>query len=92
MRKRQSKLWEILKGIKRINRRIEGRGPDGEIRITDAVEELAQHDEVYALKIEGEYHDTGNPMAYLKTLVTFALNDEEYGADIRQFLKHKLDE
>ena len=67
-------------------------GPDGEIRITDAVEELAQSDDVFALRIEGEYHDTGNPMAYLKTLVTFALNDEEYGPEIKEFLKHKLDE
>lgn len=67
-------------------------GPDGEIRITDAVEELAQSDDVYALRINGEYHDTGNPMAYLKTLVTFALKDEQYGPELRDFLQHKIDE
>lgn len=66
-------------------------GPDGEVRITDAVEELAQSDDVFALTIDGEYHDTGNPVAYLKTLIEFSLNDPEYGVIIRDFLKHKLD-
>lgn len=67
-------------------------GPDGEIRITDAVEELAQTEDVYALKIDGEYHDTGNPGAYLRTLVTFALKDEQHGDSLREFLQHKLKE
>jgi UTP--glucose-1-phosphate uridylyltransferase len=66
-------------------------GDDGEIRITDAVEELARVDEVYALKIDGDYHDTGNPSAYLRTLVTLALNDEKYGQSLEEFLRRKLD-
>jgi UTP--glucose-1-phosphate uridylyltransferase len=66
-------------------------GPDGEVRITDAVEELAQSDNVYALTIDGEYHDTGNPLAYLKTLIEISLNDKEYGLLLREFLEQKLD-
>jgi UTP--glucose-1-phosphate uridylyltransferase len=66
-------------------------GPDGEVRITDAVEELAQTDDVFALTIDGEYHDTGNPLAYLKTLIDFSLNDPDYGEKIREFLEQKLD-
>lgn len=66
-------------------------GPDGEIRITDAVEELASQDDVYALKIDGEYHDTGNPMAYLKTSITFALQDDNYGPELRDFLQKQLE-
>jgi UTP--glucose-1-phosphate uridylyltransferase len=66
-------------------------GPDGEIRITDAVEELAQTDDVYALKIDGEYHDTGNPGAYLKTLIELALKDEQYGLELKEFLRQKID-
>ncbi len=64
---------------------------DGEIRVPDAVDELAKSEDVYALKIDGEYHDTGNPGAYLKTLIDFSLNDPNYGDELREFLKQKLD-
>jgi UTP--glucose-1-phosphate uridylyltransferase len=66
-------------------------GPDGEIRIPDAIEVLSEHNEVYGLKIEGEYHDTGNPEAYLKTLIEVTLKDPKHGAMLEEFLRHKLD-
>jgi UTP--glucose-1-phosphate uridylyltransferase len=66
-------------------------GPDGEIRISDAFEELAQSTDVYGLKIEGEYHDTGNPEAYMKTLIEVTLKDPKHGPVLKEFLKHKLE-
>jgi UTP--glucose-1-phosphate uridylyltransferase len=66
-------------------------GPDGEIRIPDAVEELSKQSEVYGLVIEGEYHDTGNPEAYLKTLIEVTLKDPTHGEMLREFLQNKLD-
>lgn len=66
-------------------------GPDGEVKIADAVEELAQNSEVYGLKIIGEYHDTGNPEAYLKTLIDVTLKDPKHGDMLRQFLEQKFD-
>jgi len=65
-------------------------GPDGEIRITDAVEELAQNEDVHALTIEGEYHDTGNPEAYLKTLLDISLQDDKIKAMLSDYLRGKL--
>ncbi len=67
-------------------------GTGGEIQIADAVEGLAKTEGFSGRVIEGDYHDTGNPMAYLRTLVTFALKDDEYGPELRDFLQHKLSE
>jgi len=66
-------------------------GPDGEIRIPDAIEVLSEQNDVYGLKIEGEYHDTGNPEAYLKTLIEVTLKDPKHGTMLKEFLRHKLD-
>lgn len=66
-------------------------GPDGEIRISDGFEELAGSREAYGLKIEGEYHDTGNPEAYIETLVDVTLKDPKLGEKFRNFLVQKLD-
>ena len=65
-------------------------GPDGEIRINDAFQELAERDPLYGLKIDGEYHDTGNPGAYIKTLIDITLQDTEYGGMLREYLQRKL--
>lgn len=35
----------------------------------------------------GQYYDTGNKMEYLKTVIEFALKNEEIGQDIREYLK-----
>jgi UTP--glucose-1-phosphate uridylyltransferase len=61
-------------------------GPDGEIRITDAVEELALSEDVFALKIDGEYHDTGNPEVYLETLINVSLKNPKIGPKLRDYL------
>ena len=65
-------------------------GPDGEVRITDGVEELADEEDVYGLVIKGEYHDTGNPEAYLKTLIDLSLEHDKLGDTLREYLRGKL--
>ncbi len=65
-------------------------GPDGEVRINDAFTELAEKKPLYGLEIDGEYHDTGNPGAYLQTLIDIALEDEEYGPMLRDHLRGKM--
>lgn len=61
--------------------------PDGEIRIPDAINELAQRSPVYGRVIDGIYHDTGNPELYLQTIVQVALHDEKLGESFRSYLK-----
>ncbi len=65
-------------------------GDDGEIRISDTIETLALTDTIYGLEIEGEYHDTGNPVAYLKTLLDVTLKDPKYGELLKEYLKTVL--
>lgn len=65
-------------------------GPDGEVRVPDAVDELAAEEDVYGLVVEGDYHDTGNPEAYLKTLIDLSLEHDKLGDTLREYLRGKL--
>jgi UTP--glucose-1-phosphate uridylyltransferase len=65
-------------------------GPDGEIRINDAFTELAEQGALYGFTINGEYHDTGNPDAYLRTVVDIALKDPKTADMLRSHLRGKL--
>ena len=60
---------------------------DGEIRVPDSVNDLAQTDEVYGCFIEGDYHDTGSPELYLETIVDIALKDPELGPRFKKYLQ-----
>ncbi len=62
-------------------------GKGGEIQLTDAIRLLLREEKVYAFKIEGKAYDTGNPLDYLKTLISFALRREDIGRDLREFIK-----
>jgi UTP--glucose-1-phosphate uridylyltransferase len=46
---------------------------------------------VYALEIQnGHYHDTGNKLEYIKTVVDFALQRDDIGPALREYLRHRL--
>lgn len=62
----------------------------GEIEITDAISTLAKHQGLTGKIIEGKYHDTGNPLAYLQTQVDIALEHKEYGYAFEAYLRKKL--
>ena len=63
---------------------------DCELRINDAFQELAQKSPLRGRIIEGDYHDTGNPGAYLRTLFDIALEDLEYGEMLRKHLRGRI--
>lgn len=65
-------------------------GPDGEIRITDAINELALTKPVYGCLIDGKYHDTGNPRQYLESIVDVALDHPKLGAEFEAYLRSRL--
>jgi UTP--glucose-1-phosphate uridylyltransferase len=47
--------------------------------------------DVWALEIkDGKFYDTGNKLEYLKTVVDFALESEEFGPDFKQYLHDKI--
>jgi UTP--glucose-1-phosphate uridylyltransferase len=46
---------------------------------------------VYALEIQnGRYYDTGNKLEYVKTVVDFALEREDIGPQLRDYLRNRL--
>jgi UTP--glucose-1-phosphate uridylyltransferase len=65
--------------------------PDsGEIVLGDGLNELARTSEVYGRRIDGVWHDTGDPFRYLKAVTDMALESADYGDKFREFLKNRL--
>ena len=62
----------------------------GEVEMATAIDLLSKSDDVYGLVIEGDYHDTGSPELYIQTLLDIALQDEDYGDVMREYLRSKL--
>ena len=63
-------------------------GKGGEIWLTDAVNTLSQHREVFAREAQGlKYFDCGNKLEYMKAMVEFGLEREDLGNDFRTYLK-----
>ncbi len=67
-------------------------GKGGELWLADAVDKLGQQEPVYARLINGTYHDCGNILEYLKTVVHFGLNDPAYGDELRVWVEGRLQE
>jgi UTP--glucose-1-phosphate uridylyltransferase len=67
------------------------RGAGGEIQLTDGIALLiAEGHPVHVVVHRGSRHDLGNPGGYLKAAVDFALDRDDYGPDLRQWLVARL--
>ena len=62
-------------------------GKNGEIQLTDALRVLAKRAPMYALEIEGQRHDAGEKLGFLKATVEFALKNPTLGRPFSQYLK-----
>lgn len=65
-------------------------GRNGEIQLTDALQELATGPiagGVYGVVFRGRRYDTGDKLDYLKTIVQFAVDRDDLGPDFRQWLR-----
>jgi UTP--glucose-1-phosphate uridylyltransferase len=66
-------------------------GAGGEIQITDAIALLiAEGHPVHVVVHRGSRHDLGNPGGFLRAAVDFALEREEYGPSLREWLTARL--
>lgn len=65
-------------------------GAGGEIGLADSLDELAKTDELYGRFIDGVWHDTGDQLKYIKAVVDLALESDEYGAELTEFLRQRL--
>ncbi len=63
-------------------------GSGGEVQLTDGIQNLLLSGEkVFAYKIQGQRHDAGTTLGWLKTNLDFALKHPKYSQEIMNYLK-----
>ena len=62
-------------------------GADGEIQLTDAIQQLNQIQRVFAYDFEGKRYDVGEKVGFVKTTIEFALKDPELQEEVLEFIK-----
>lgn len=78
----------VFDAIKRIEP-----GAGGELQITDAIAlMITEGHPVHVVVHRGGRHDLGNPGGFLRAAVDFALQDPEYGPELREWLRGKVGE
>ncbi len=66
-------------------------GAGGELQLTDAIADLISSGHpVHVVVHRGHRHDLGNPGGYLRAAVDFALESDEYGPALREWLVGRL--
>lgn len=66
-------------------------GAGGELQLTDAVALLIEEGHpVHVVVHRGGRHDLGNPGSYVRAFVDFALQSDEYGPELREWLTERL--
>lgn len=76
---------DIFKELKKLKP-----GKDGEIWLVDAIAGLQKKRPIYAKVVDGNLHDTGSKLGWLKANVEYALKDKEISSDFKKFLKTKI--
>ncbi|KGK98385.1 UTP--glucose-1-phosphate uridylyltransferase [Methanococcoides methylutens] len=64
-----------------------GTGVGGEIQLTDGIRMLNDTQKVYAHKFAGKRYDTGDKLGYVQAVIDFALCSEDFGPQVRDYLK-----
>ena len=65
-------------------------GANGEIQLTDALKILAAAAPFHGVVSSISRYDTGNPFGWLTAVVDLALDDEQIGAEFREWLNGRL--
>ena len=67
-------------------------GALGELQLTDGVALLMEQQPVYACRLGGRRYDAGTPLGLLETSVALALEREDMGPALREWLRERLAE
>lgn len=60
------------------------KGKGGELQLTDAMASLMKEEALHGLRYEGQRHDIGNKVDFIKANLLFGLNHPEIGAALRE--------
>lgn len=63
---------------------------DGELRLADAFASMAADRDIYGLEMEGVRYDTGDKFGFLKATIDYALDREDLGPKLREFMKSRV--
>ena len=64
-------------------------GKGNELWLVDGINKLKKNHKIYACEIKnGQYHDTGDKLEYLKTNIEFGLKREDIGPDLKKYIKN----
>lgn len=76
---------EILRGLA-------SEKPDatGEVYLSSALDKHMRSGEMYGLKIDGRWHDTGNKEKYLEAILDVALSDPSLAPTVRNYIQNHL--
>ncbi len=65
---------------------------DGEIRLADAFARMVEDGKkIYGLEMEGDRYDTGDKFGFLKATIDYALDREDLGEQMREFLQKRVE-
>lgn len=76
------KIFEVLE------RTPPGKG--GELQLTDAMAALMNEDPLFGLRYDGQRHDIGNKLDFIKANVHFGLQRPDVGPALRQWLQDQM--
>lgn len=62
-------------------------GKGGEIQLTDALKEMLVHEEMYAVELQSQRFDIGNPLSWMEANVALALKDPEMREPLREYIR-----
>lgn len=62
-------------------------GKGGELQLTDAMAAMMANEPLFGLRYEGQRHDIGNKLDFIKANVHFGLQREDVGGPLREWLK-----
>ncbi len=63
---------------------------DGELRLADAFASMVTDRDIYGLELEGARYDTGDKFGFLKATIDYALDREDLGPALREFMKTRV--
>jgi UTP--glucose-1-phosphate uridylyltransferase len=63
------------------------KGKGGELQLTDAMASLMKEEALYGLRYEGQRHDIGNKLDFIKANVHFALQRQDIAPALREYLR-----
>ena len=63
-------------------------GKEDEVQLTDALNKLNQTQRVLAVQCQGNRHDVGNKMGYMRYMVEYGLSHPETAEGIKEYIKN----